>query len=57
MTIRETKNGYRNQVLGTEIDPMVKARLRTLLELAVAIGKREGLLGNNVNEGENDVTD
>jgi hypothetical protein len=43
-----------------ENNPMVRTRLRTLLELAVAIGKREGLLGNNGDfsvEGGKDVTD
>ncbi len=28
-------------------DPAVKARLRTLLELAITIGRREGLIGNH----------
>jgi hypothetical protein len=39
---------------------MVRTRLRTLLELAVAIGRREGLLGNNGDfnvEGGSNVTD
>ena len=28
-----------------EIDPAVQRRLRTLIELAVAIGRREGMIG------------
>ena len=43
-----------------ESNPMVRARLRTLLELAVTIGRREGLLGNNGDlnvEGGSNVTD
>jgi hypothetical protein len=39
---------------------MVRGRLRTLLELAIAIGTREGLLGNTGNfkiEGGENVTD
>ena len=43
-----------------ENNAMVRARLRTLLELAVAIGRQEGLLGNNGNsntEGGKDVAD
>ena len=43
-----------------ENNPMVRTRLRNLLELAVAIGRREGILGNsdetNV-EGGSNVTD
>ena len=41
-------------------DEMVRERLRTLLRLAIAIGTREGLLGNNGNlkiEGGENVTD
>ena len=48
----ETPPGERNV--------MVRGRLRTLLELAVAIGTREGLLGKNGNfkiEGGENVTD
>ena len=43
-----------------EDDPMVRTRLRTLLELVVAVGKREGLLGNDgdyIVEGDQDVAD
>ncbi|MFC1980362.1 hypothetical protein ACFLVS_05935 [Chloroflexota bacterium] len=43
-----------------ENNPMVITRLRTLLELAVTIGRREGLLGNNSDfnvEGGQDVAD
>ena len=35
----------------------VRLRLRTLLELAVAIGKREGLLGNSSDSRGNLVTE
>ena len=43
-----------------EDNPMVRKRLRALLELAVSVGKREGLLGNNCDsavEGGQDVAD
>jgi len=43
-----------------ENDPAVKARLRKLFELAITIGRREGLIGNHSEmntEGEKDVTD
>jgi hypothetical protein len=43
-----------------ENDPAVKARLRTILELAITIGTREGLIGNHSElnmKGEKDVTD
>lgn len=43
-----------------ENNPLVMTRLRTLLELAVTIGRREGLLGNDGDlnvEGGSNVTD
>jgi hypothetical protein len=42
-----------------ENDPAVRARLRTLLELAIKIGRREGLIGNHIeliSEGGSNVT-
>jgi len=34
-----------NQEISTLVDPSVQSRIRTLIELAVAIGRREGLIG------------
>ena len=60
MTSREIDTLKIEEALPVEPNPMVRTRLRTLLELAVAIGKREGLLGNNGDfnvEGGSNVTD
>ena len=60
MTSREKDTTRTQEAPPVENNPMVRARLRTLLELAVAIGRREGLLGNNGDsntEGGKDVTD
>ena len=38
-----------------EDNPMVRARLRTLLQLAITIGRREGLLGNNGDQNFKEV--
>ena len=60
MTLRETSP---IEVYEEPLDDgkeMVKGRLRTLLELAVAIGSREGLLSQNGNskiEGGSYVAD
>ncbi|MBC8276283.1 MAG: hypothetical protein H8E40_15120 [Chloroflexi bacterium] len=59
MTLREKDTTKTQESPLVEINPMVRTRLRTLLELAVAIGKREGLLGNNGDsnaEGGSNVT-
>jgi len=34
-----------NQEISTLVDPAVQSRIRALIELAVAIGRREGLIG------------
>ena len=47
MTVPENAKSKIYKVSPAESNPMVRARLRTLLELAVVIGRREGLLGNN----------
>ena len=60
MTSREIDTLKTEEAPSIENNPMVRARLRTLLELAVAIGKREGLLSNNGEssvEGGQNVTD
>ena len=60
MTLREKDIPKTQESPPVESNPMVRTRLRTLLELAVAIGRREGLLGNNADsnaEGGKDVTD
>ena len=60
MTSREIDTLKTEETPPIENNPMVRARLRTLLELAVAIGKREGLLSNNGEssvEGGQNVTD
>jgi hypothetical protein len=60
MTSREIDTIRIEEAPPVENNPLVRARLRTLLELAVAIGKREGLLGNNGDsniEGGQNVTD
>jgi len=60
MTSREIDTPKIEEALPVEPNPMVRTRLRTLLELAVAIGRREGLLGNNGDfnvEGGSNVTD
>ena len=31
--------------ISSPVDPAVQSRIRTLIELAVAIGRREGLIG------------
>jgi len=31
--------------VSSPVDPAVQSRIRTLIELAVAIGRREGLIG------------
>ena len=59
MTAREKDTTRTQEAPPVENNPMVRTRLRTLLELAVAIGKREGLLGNNGDfnvEGGSNVT-
>ena len=60
MTSREIDTLRIEEAPPVENNPMVRARLRTLLELAVAIGKREGLLSNNGDsnvEGGQNVAD
>jgi len=60
MTLREKDTTKTREAPPVASNPMVRTRLRTLLELAVAIGKREGLLGNNGElniEGGSNVTD
>jgi len=60
MILREKYTPMTQEASPVENNPMVRTRLRTLLELAVTIGRREGLLGNNgdINvEGGKDVTD
>ena len=60
MISREKDTTMIQEAPPVESNPMVRTRLRTLLELAVAIGKREGLLGNNGElniEGGSNVTD
>jgi hypothetical protein len=60
MTAREKDTPNTQETPQIENNPMVRTRLRTLLELAVTIGKREGLLGNNGElnvEGGSNVTD
>ena len=60
MTLREKDTTKTQELPLVESNPMVRTRLRTLLELAVAIGRREGLLGNNGDskiEGGSNVTD
>ena len=60
MTSREKDTLRTQEALPVESNPMVRTRLSTLLELAVAIGRREGLLGNNGDfnvEGGQNVTD
>jgi len=60
MTSREKDTTRTQGAPPVENNPMVRTRLRTLLELAVAIGRREGLLGNNGDfnvEGGSNVTE
>ena len=60
MTSRDKDTPKTQETPPVENNPMVRTRLRTLLELAVAIGRREGLLGNNGElnvEGGSNVTD
>ncbi len=60
MLSREKDAPRIQEVPPVESNPMVRTRLRTLLELAVAIGRREGLLGNNGDfnvEGGQNVAD
>ena len=60
MLSREIDTPRIEEAPSVENNPIVKTRLRILLELAVAIGKREGLLGNNGDfdiEGGKYVTD
>ncbi len=60
MTLREKDTPRTQEAPPVENNPMVRTRLRTLLELAVTIGRREGLLGNNSDfnvEGGQDVAD
>ncbi len=60
MTVREKDTTRTQEAPPVESNPMVRTRLRTLLEVAVAIGKRKGLLGNNGEfniEGGSNVTD
>ena len=60
MKVREKDTTRTQEAPPVESNPMVRTRLRTLLEVAVAIGKREGLLGNNGEfniEGGSNVTD
>ena len=60
MTSREKDTLRTQEAPPVESNPMVRTRLSTLLELAVAIGRREGLLGNNGDfnvEGGQNVTD
>ena len=60
MTAREKDTTRIQEAPPVESNPMVRTRLRTLLEVAVAIGRREGLLGNNGDsnaEGGSNVTD
>ena len=60
MTAREKDTTKTQEAPPVESNPMVRTRLRTLLEVAVAIGRREGLLGNNGDsnaEGGSNVTD
>lgn len=33
--------------IGVDIDMTARQRLKTILQLAIAIGRREGLIGNN----------
>jgi hypothetical protein len=60
MTSNEKDTTRTQEAPPVENNPMVRTRLRTLLELAIGIGRREGLLGNsdetNV-EGGSNVTD
>ena len=49
MAIRETDSIKICEVTSSDGREMVKGRLRTLLELSIAIGRREGLLGKNGN--------
>ena len=60
MTLREKDTPMTQEAPTVENNPVVRTRLRTLLELAVTIGRREGLLGNNGDfsvEGGSNVTD
>ena len=60
MTVREKDTTRTQEAPPVESNPMVRTRLRTLLEVAVAIGRREGLLGNSGDsnaEGGSNVTD
>ena len=60
MTLREKCTPMTQEASPAENNPMVRTRLRNLLELAVTIGRREGLLGNNGDisvEGGKNVTD
>ena len=60
MTSRQKDSPRTQEVLPVENNPMIRTRLRTLMELAITIGRREGLLGDigdsNV-EGGQDVGD
>jgi len=49
-----TPEGDTVEIVTAECDgeEAVRHRLRTLLQLALAIGKREGLLGNGTDGGE-----
>ena len=58
--MKSVKTGLKDKTRKTIKSPAVRARLRTLLELAIAIGRREGMLGDKgeVNtEGGRNVTD
>ena len=60
MTSREKVIPMTQEAPLFENNPRVRTRLRTLLELAVTIGRREGLLGNDSDfnvEGGQDVAD
>ncbi len=60
MTSRDKNTPRTQEAPPVENNPMVRTRLRTLLELAVTIGRREGILGNNGDsnvEGGSNVTD
>lgn len=58
--MKSVKTGLTAKTRMTTKNPAIRARLRTLLELAIAIGKREGVLGSNGElniEGGRNVTD
>jgi len=43
--MQESDLASSNQEISSPVDPAVQSRIRTLIELAVAIGRREGLIG------------